>query len=317
MFYYLSLGIIFGLSLAICRNDIRQKKIKNYLILLGFSLGLALLSVFYFFGVGSDYLLKVFINTLISFLVSFAIWRAGYWPAGDSKYFTLMAFLLPLHYYRGAYLEYFPSFLLLANIFILFLLFVSAKSIFIFFKEAVVFLIRSNNSEKLKRISNIMMSFIKKFRNKKYLLNLFFGLILGFAFYYILSKFYFKYPPNFTGYFIFLVFFAVIKALLNFYASLQKQSVNIDQLRPRLNLTREIQLTLKKDKSLMEKIGNFRPDGLEKNQVAVLKEYFAKNNFKDVSVYNTIPFSLWIIAGVIVTIIYNRPIIGILFNLFK
>lgn len=314
MFYYLSLGIIFSLSFAICWSDIRHKLIKNNIILLGFTLGLLLFLIFYFLGVNFDYILKVFVNTLFSFLVSFAIWKVGYWPAGDSKYFTLIAFLLPLHYYRGTYLEYFPSFLLLINIFSLFLLFIFIKSLFIFIKKTVIFFVKNNNNEKLDKINYFKIDIFKKIKNTKYLLNLFFGLILSLIFYYVLTIFYFKNDPHFNNFFIFLVFFAAVRALLNFYTNLQKKYINIDQLKPRFNLDSEVLLILKKDKVLMEKIGTFHPDGLEENQVIILKDYFVINNYKDVVIYNTIPFSLWIIAGVIFTIIYNRPVISIIQN---
>jgi Flp pilus assembly protein protease CpaA len=139
----LFLSIIFLIGLIISYQDFRYGKIKNKWIVYGFILGLGGYFLFWFLFIYnlvqitiplSSYFLRVVINSGISLLVGFFIWRLNLWSAGDAKLFALFAFLLPLEFYRRSYLPYFPSFVLLLNIFIPILIFYLTRDIFYLLK---------------------------------------------------------------------------------------------------------------------------------------------------------------------------------------
>jgi len=117
-------------------EDIRIGKVKNKLILIGFSAGIIgylLLAgeVVCFSAVGSAYFKKLLINIFVSCLVSFFIWYAGLWAAGDAKVFMLFSFLFPLRYYGDRWvIPFFPAANLLVNAFVLTLIFVFLEIIF-------------------------------------------------------------------------------------------------------------------------------------------------------------------------------------------
>ncbi len=67
------------------------------------------------FGV---YLAKVAANAGLALLAGFLMWWFGLWAAGDAKMFAVLALLLPLSTYRGAYLPAFPAYVLLFNTFV-------------------------------------------------------------------------------------------------------------------------------------------------------------------------------------------------------
>ena len=118
-------------------TDFKYGKIKNKWILTGliWAVLLYLSLVFYaaFFpeqGGSSRYILEMFINGLIALGVGYFLWHFKLWSAGDAKLFTLYAFLVPLQFYSNCYLNYFPSFILLVNTFLLILLFLAAEALF-------------------------------------------------------------------------------------------------------------------------------------------------------------------------------------------
>lgn len=308
IFYYFSLSIIFFISLFVAWEDINTKKIRNHWIVLGFVAGCLLFLIGYISGfVSSGYILKIIVNSALSLAVGFIIWRLGFWPAGDSKLFVLFSFLLPLHYYWKTYLEYFPSFVLLVNIFVLFLIFVFLKACCIFLKTLFIFLRNNNNYGK------IVVKYLKKakesgskLKNGKFLIKVFSRFAIGILIYFVLSKFYFKTPFKFVNLLVSLAIFSTIAVLFKFYTNkCSRKSIEIGLLNSNANIADETISKLKEDKNLIKKIGRIRSDGLEKHQVDLIKNYFIKNNIKKIYVYRTIPFSLWIIAGMIVTVLFK------------
>lgn len=146
MFNAIFLFLIFFLSVIIAWLDVLRKKIYNRWIAAGFISGGVLFFYFYFFnGLSLNYLSLVAVNTFFATVISFIVWKLKLWPGGDGKLFSLFAFLLPLHYYRFSYLDYFPSFLLLVNIFTLFLIFLFFKSCFYLIKDALSFFKNGGN----------------------------------------------------------------------------------------------------------------------------------------------------------------------------
>jgi len=132
-----------ALIIAFCTayEDMKSGKIKNKLIAGGFLLGGGIYLIGYFISVfEGDYILKIFLNSLIALFWGYLIWYFGGWSAGDAKLFSVLAFLLPFKYYRPNYfppLSYFPSFSILLNTFLLIIIFLFFKNIF-YFKETIL-----------------------------------------------------------------------------------------------------------------------------------------------------------------------------------
>lgn len=202
-FYYVSLGMILLVGIPTVWEDLKYKKIRNKWIVFGFLSGVLLFLVSYPFNLVSlGYLLKVVINTLISLVAGFIVWKLGLWPAGDAKFFTLISFLLPLHYYKETYLNHFPSFVLLLNIFIPFLFFLIFRSLFAFLSAPKAGLETA--------LLNLNLKNAKK---------LFFNITIGLLFYFLMSKFVFRSGPNLFSFFVFFLAFLIINFLLDIYTN--------------------------------------------------------------------------------------------------
>jgi len=313
LFNYISLAGISLLGFFIVKKDLLLKKISNKLIIIGFLFGFSLFFFGFFNGyVDPSYLEKVFINTLLAFFVAFIIWQLGFWPAGDSKLFILLAFLLPLHYYRNSYLQFFPAFALLFNIFIAFLLFVVFKSAVSFMRNLFHFLKLEKNKAKI--ISEYLKikkkGILEKFKNKKTILQTvsknIFQLALALCFSLIITKFISKSPINLVSLIIFMVVFRFVYACINFYT--QKYScekIGAENIKIGDNLEKS-QLSQSEDgKKIIKKLGKLRPEGLEDFQIEILQKHFLDNNIKKIIIHKTIPFSAWILVGAILTVFFN------------
>ncbi len=314
IFNYLFLGLILFISLIICWEDIQYKKIRNKLILIGLFSGIVLFGSSYFLGWVDNYYLKiVFLNTIIALIISFLIWKMGFWPAGDSKYFVLIAFLLPIHYYNKSYLEYFPAFVLLVNIFVLFIGIILVKIIYFISKIFLAFSFKTNKKEFKQKMFQMADTFIVNLQKVNNWKKWGKGMLLGGIIYFILSFFVYKQSINLVSFFMYSSVFSLFDVILNFYnQSFARKSIDVIDLQIRMNLVDELPSDLRKDKEKIEKIGNLRPDGLNKQQVKVIKEYYASKNLNQIYIYKTIPFSVWIFIGTIVTIILQRNIIQII-----
>jgi len=159
IFDYLFLPALTFIAGITAYQDLKYGKIKNKWIILGLSYGLVViallfawdllaqpLSKFYYlkikqlapdssmpvFTVSFSYLLILIVNFLISVVASFLMWRFRAWSAGDAKLFFAFSLLLPLKYYSKTYLPFWPSFVLLVNIFIpVFVFFTIKASVFL------------------------------------------------------------------------------------------------------------------------------------------------------------------------------------------
>ncbi len=162
IFDILFLPVLFFIAAITCYEDFKYGKVRNKWILLGIFWGVIVVVFFvawYFiaspvtrfyylnvlnfspdspmpvFTVNPSYLGTVLWNFLVAFVVAFLMWRFGAWAAGDAKLFAVFAFLLPLKYYWKTYFSYFPSFVLLSNIFLLIFLYLLFRSCFFSFKS--------------------------------------------------------------------------------------------------------------------------------------------------------------------------------------
>ncbi|MFW6026613.1 MAG: hypothetical protein ACOCRX_09740 [Candidatus Woesearchaeota archaeon] len=106
-------------------SDLKKGIISNKLIKYGFLFTLILYLFFFFFNIFYlqsslilNYLPKAFLNGFLCIFLGFMLWKFSFWSAGDGKLFGLYGFLLPLEFYSESYVNYFPSFALLVNLFI-------------------------------------------------------------------------------------------------------------------------------------------------------------------------------------------------------
>ncbi|MDD2753120.1 MAG: prepilin peptidase [Candidatus Portnoybacteria bacterium] len=141
------LPMLFFIGLVTSYEDIKYNKIRNKWITLGLYWGLGALFLFlvwYFlapsltafyhskilklpadapltvYTFNLPFLLKSFLNFIVAAVVSFIMWKANSWAAGDAKLFIVYSLLIPLFHYQKSYLPVFPSFVLLVNIFLVF-----------------------------------------------------------------------------------------------------------------------------------------------------------------------------------------------------
>ena len=129
-YVFAALALLVGASAAV--SDYKRGKIPNKTIAAGFIAGVVLHAVFivYFKATAGEgalnfaYIGKLLLNAVIAFVCGFVLWKMSAWTAGDAKLFAVAAFLLPLDFYSKGYVEYFPSFNLLINIFACALVFV-------------------------------------------------------------------------------------------------------------------------------------------------------------------------------------------------
>jgi Flp pilus assembly protein protease CpaA len=149
---YLLLPVIFLIGAITSYEDFRYGKIRNKWIVLGLAWGILIYALFLCWGILipfiqkiyqvplisilPSYILKVFINSFLSLCVGFSLWYFDLWSAGDAKLFAVFSLLLPLDSYWRTYLPYFPSFVLLVNIFVSATLFMVVCDFFIFFRKA-------------------------------------------------------------------------------------------------------------------------------------------------------------------------------------
>lgn len=144
---------IFIIGFITCYQDFKEGKIKNKWIKLGIVWAIfAVLILFlgsadipfikYFSGgysiiMPQGYFLKFFLNVLFSLVAMYALWYFDLWSAGDAKLFFVFTLLLPLKYYGNSFLPFFPSFVLLLNIFLLAALFLLMQNFYFLIKTSV------------------------------------------------------------------------------------------------------------------------------------------------------------------------------------
>lgn len=171
----LFLPIIIFICIITSLEDLKEGKIKNKWIKLGFFWGIFIYFFFFFLStlnivfssffpqkvyfLSYSYLFKVLINSSFALILSFLLWYFRLWSAGDAKLFFVISFLLPLKYYWKSYLPWFPSFALLINIFFPAFIFFLLHFFFHFFH--FVFKIFRERKEKGKFIETLGLNFLE------------------------------------------------------------------------------------------------------------------------------------------------------------
>lgn len=192
--------------------DLKKGVIPNKLIFWGFAMGVLLYLFFFFYNIFylqsaalHNYLPAALLNGIIAILVGYALWSFKFWSAGDGKLFGLYGFLLPLEFYSKTYVDYFPGFVILVNLFIPLLLLMFFKLLISMFRKR----------EKLYSFVNESQFWKKK--NLLKLLGKIFGIFLDLLLVIVIIRFIFVFfarigmPIN--G---FLVFFMLIAAVYGF-----------------------------------------------------------------------------------------------------
>lgn len=375
------------LGLIIVFEDAKEKKIKNKWIILGFKSGLfcylALLiwSILGYARIFSPeflnfyqfrYFFYVLANSCLSIVIAYLFWHYRIWPAGDAKLFSLFAFLIPLKYYSGGFLPYFPSSALLINIFIPAFAFTLAIAVIETLRH-IIGLIRRNelfsiakkyfqeiksrpdNPDNLYKAFSFFASsalffiFLPIFRIlvESSLSSMLGGGIFIFAVSYFLQNHFIESISNalkkkiylftsaalmmfcfvfsfvyFPDHFIF-AFKTVVKISLGFAAILmiikkmsdfyikRKEEIGIDSdsIPEKTILSDNMIKSIEDDKNLAIQMGSIHAEGLNKEQITILKQWLSDKNQKSVTAYKTIPFAFWIFIGAAITLILKQSII--------
>lgn len=167
--------ILFVIGTIAIYQDVRLGKIRNKLILVGLLagiLGYALLatSSWFFSEATPSSFKKILINISISWIVSFFIWYAGFWSAGDAKIFMLFSFLLPLKYYGNSLpVPFFPAVILLINTFIFTMFFILLEMLLRIILESFNFVInfKAHKKDIMRDIYHRYNKIIDKIKNTK------------------------------------------------------------------------------------------------------------------------------------------------------
>ena len=123
-------------------RDIKEGLIPNKFLATGFLIGVVLYTSLFSINVFSLQSQAIFtdlrlsiLNGFFAALLGFLGWKVGFWSAGDGKLFAFFSFMLPLEYYSGSYVDYFPSFALLVNLAIPLLLIMILRALVAGFKR--------------------------------------------------------------------------------------------------------------------------------------------------------------------------------------
>lgn len=310
------------LSFFVIKGDIEHKKIKNKLILVGFLGGFLLFLLGLTFGfIRVSYLGDVFMNVFLSLLVAYIFWLFSFWPAGDAKLFILFSFLLPLHFYWKSYLPFFPSIIFLVNIFACAYIFLFVRSLLhlgmLIYKKDLFLLELLSGLKKL-FLPGELKTFIKKL---KFLV--FCKAILKALGMFLLVHFVFATRQflNFN-----LVIMTILGMILWTLASLiikkyiADSEVNVKKIdslemgESPLITSREVKIF---GKNFINQLGNMKAEGIDKRQVIFLKKMFKAKDLSTINIQKNIPFSPWIIMGVVITILLNDNLVQFLGRFFS
>lgn len=241
---FLFLPGIISIGILSTWSDIKTGKVKNNLIKKGFLYGLVIYSFLFawtiarkysgflsiFLGktyyLGFNYFIDLTINTAIALIVGIILWKLDFWAAGDAKLFALFSFLIPLTFYSRDKIVYFPSFILLLNIYMVsffFLIFIGFSKIR--FKKI-------NFSDFCQQIKQKMADYLKKLPKNFQINNFlnFINLILIYALMFS-AVFSFNFKINILKFsltsqlLVYLVLFLVYKPLSKFLKKYKKINI--------------------------------------------------------------------------------------------
>jgi len=350
-------------------TDIKYGKIKNNCILIGLAWALIvyiLLGIYSFFYLGQmeniSYFGKMLLNGFITLILGYLLWHFRLWTAADAKLFTLYALLIPLEFYSKSYFPYFPSFLLLINVFIPLFLLLMIKAFIFGFKELLKALKdfkKLPDRETLKKIkvgiinsAKVYIVFIFIFvllqllRERTAILfnkiipDPFLIFLLLFIAYRSIFSFFSKQKlislflaiagGGYAGHllfsgqtgvllnilkfaFVFMVLVGFLRKLLDLYIEKKETSkVRVQELKEGMFLSFQ-----NFSKEIAEKLNPLRPEGVTKEQIEFIKNSFAKEKDKELTIYKTFPFAPFMLLGAAITLITKDSILIIVLNVFN
>jgi hypothetical protein len=125
-------------------TDLKYGRIPNWLIIFGlvYAIGLYVFLFGYnaFFvhqAINGEYIAKALQNIAIALVSGIVLWKFDLWSAGDAKLFTVYAALLPLEAYSNGYVEQFPAFNLLVNLFFPLVVILAVKALLFAFRSVI------------------------------------------------------------------------------------------------------------------------------------------------------------------------------------
>lgn len=353
---------LFFVGIACSYTDIKYGKIKNNYIIIGlFSVVVSYsFLIFYdyiFFGgiENFSYFGKLLLNGLIALIISYLLWNFRMWTAADAKLFTVFSLLVPLEFYLNSYVPYFPSLLLLINIFIPLFLFLMVKAINFSVKELFKALKKFKlNKQSLGKIKIGIINTIKVYvgfilifivlqlaREKS---NIFLNkivpdpflifVLLFFGYRYIFS-FFSRYKKisaclSFLGiaYSIYLLLSGQVITLLSILRFALIFMVAVGVLRKALDFYIEKKEILIISPNLLKKgmfpSSSFLNDEMRERLGSLRAEGLSeeqveeikKYNSKKIMVYKTFPFAPFMFAGVLITFFIRDSLLNVLFDFF-
>ncbi|MBU1177437.1 hypothetical protein KKH96_03265 [Patescibacteria group bacterium] len=168
----LSLPILFFIGIITTYEDFKCGKVRNKWIIFGACWGIGIIlffliwhfiaspvTNFYYFNllnypadyevvvftVSLSYLLKCILNMTVALIISYLMWKFNVWAAGDAKLFIVYSILLPTTFYWKSFFLFFPSFVLMINIFIPIFIYLLIASILYYLK--FLYLRKKNKSK--------------------------------------------------------------------------------------------------------------------------------------------------------------------------
>lgn len=129
---------IFFLGLFSSFTDIKYNKIPNKLILLVLMYSIITYITFNFMGSNID-LFAISLNLVFAILAGYLLYYFNIWVPGDGKLFFVYALLIPFNFYHNFFIPFFPSLILLTNIFV-----ISASILIIIYLRTILSSYKSN-----------------------------------------------------------------------------------------------------------------------------------------------------------------------------
>ncbi len=307
---YLFVSLVAVISVFIIVEDISRKKIPNIIIIRGFGVGLLLyvaglvggLITFPYFG-------DVLINACISLAVGYLFWIVRFWPAGDAKLFTVFAFLLPLQFYWKSYVPYFPSITLLANIFIcayavlimrsfvhLGVLLYQGDPFFTKFFPKVKEFFVTGQYRNLWTRTNVAVIGTVVLRLAVMLL------IIRYVFNFRESWSFGLVETSLAGMSVWMFVAAIVR---KYIADREVDLQGLDEIQVGSTPLIQPKDTELFPKEFLKKLGSVKAEGLDEEQATMLRAMLASKGIESLHMHRNMPFSPWIIIGLLVTILLN------------
>lgn len=219
---FLFLTPIFIIGVICSYTDVKYGKIRNKWLAAGFIWVIVLYSSLLIYnlfflhqGANSKYLMDMVLNGSIALVLGYILWSLKLWAAGDAKLFTLFAFLLPPEFYAKTYFSEFPSFVLLINIFVPLLLFLTIKAL-AFISGDIIGVVIKNGLKRFslkKIVGGLTNQFLK---NARLYANIIFVFIILQIFIKEVLSVTSGFTSQFSKFYLFLIIFFLFRVFNNF-----------------------------------------------------------------------------------------------------